>query len=247
MTDSPHTALSLNNIRNTLIRLEETIIFSVIERSQFCQNLIVYQKDGLGDGLHNQSLLDFMLHECERSHALVRRYTSPDEYPFFDDLPEPFLPDRPDTEHPLHPNTVNINKDLYQIYQQDMVPFICPPGDDDQYGSTAVNDVALLQTLSKRIHYGKFVAESKYQQQPEQFDPLIAAQDRAALMKAITNAEVEANVLRRVLRKAQTYAREFQGTPGDFKVDPQQVHDLYLRWIIPMNKEVQVEYLCQRV
>eukprot|EP00798_Chlamydomonas_sp_ICE-L_P014129 gene14129-20088_t len=36
-------ALSLNNIRSTLIRLEDTIIFSLIERSQFARNASAYK------------------------------------------------------------------------------------------------------------------------------------------------------------------------------------------------------------
>ena len=39
--------LSLDYIRSTLIRQEETIIFALIERAQFRQNDIVYQVDGI--------------------------------------------------------------------------------------------------------------------------------------------------------------------------------------------------------
>lgn len=41
--------LSLESIRSTLIRQEETIIFALIERSQFRQNTIVYEKGGFGN------------------------------------------------------------------------------------------------------------------------------------------------------------------------------------------------------
>jgi chorismate mutase len=41
--------LSLESIRSTLIRQEETIIFALIERAQFRCNDIVYQKGGFGD------------------------------------------------------------------------------------------------------------------------------------------------------------------------------------------------------
>jgi chorismate mutase len=41
--------LSLESIRSTLIRQEETIIFALIERAQFRQNAVVYQKGGFGD------------------------------------------------------------------------------------------------------------------------------------------------------------------------------------------------------
>lgn len=39
---------------------------------------------------------------------------------------------------------------------------IAAPGDDGNYGSAATIDVLCLQALSKRIHYGKFVAEAKF-------------------------------------------------------------------------------------
>lgn len=41
--------LSLDSIRSTLIRQEETIIFAIIERAQYRQNSIVYQQGGFPD------------------------------------------------------------------------------------------------------------------------------------------------------------------------------------------------------
>lgn len=41
--------LSLESIRSTLIRQEETIIFALIERAQFRNNDIIYEKGGFGD------------------------------------------------------------------------------------------------------------------------------------------------------------------------------------------------------
>lgn len=41
-------------------------------------------------------------------------------------------------------------------------PAITPGGDDGNYGSAATLDVLVLQALSTRIHYGKFVAEAKF-------------------------------------------------------------------------------------
>lgn len=40
-------------------------------------------------------------------------------------------------------------------------------GDDGNYGSAAVCDIAVLQALSKRIHFGKFIAEAKFQSERE--------------------------------------------------------------------------------
>jgi chorismate mutase len=54
----------------------------------------------------------------------------------------------------LHPNSINVNKDIMERYLQDIVPKICAPGDDLNYGSSATRDTECLQALSKRIHYG---------------------------------------------------------------------------------------------
>ena len=51
---------------------------------------------------------------------------------------------------------------------------ICEDADDKrEYGSTANCDLNALQAISKRIHYGKFVAEAKFQAQPEEYGKLI--------------------------------------------------------------------------
>ncbi|MBU1695253.1 MAG: chorismate mutase [Verrucomicrobia bacterium] len=244
MTEQADT-LSLDNIRNVLVRLEETILFGVLERAQFRQNPVIYQPGGVGRELGGESLVQYLLHESERSHAKVRRYTSPDEHPFFHDLPAPILPAAV-YANPLRPNTININDRIWAAYVGEIVPFLCAPGDDGQWGSSAVNDVYLLQALSKRIHYGKFVAESKCRARPEQYDSLIRSSDADGLREAVTDAEVERAVLDRVARKAATYSRELEAMPGQSVADHAAVRDLYARWIIPMNKDVQVLYLLER-
>ena len=237
--------LSLDNIRSALIRLEETIIFGMIERAQFCRNSIIYEKNGVGEQLGGESLMGFLLQECERSHAKVRRYTSPDEHPFYTDLPEPMLPPL-DYTNPLVPNDININACIRQVYEQEIVPRICAPGDDRQWGSSAVGDVGLLQAISKRIHYGKFVAEAKYRENPDGFLPLIQRKDTSGLMQAITKEAVEAQVLERVFRKTEAYGTELKVNNRDYRVPPDAVRDIYARWIMPLNKEVQVQYLLIR-
>jgi chorismate mutase len=237
--------LSLQSIRNVLARLEETIIFGVIERAQFRQNLIIYKPGGVGSELGGESLMGFLLHECERSHAKVRRYTSPDEHPFFSRLPDPILPPLR-FENPIRPNAININARIRTQYETKMVRLICQPGDDMQWGSSAVNDVILLQALSKRIHYGKFVAEAKFHGYRKVLLPLIQTGDRAGLLAAVTDRKVEAQVCRRVEAKAAAFGREFDAGRGRYKIRPRVVRDVYARWIIPLNKEVQVQYLLAR-
>jgi chorismate mutase len=236
--------LRLDHVRSVLARLEETLLFGFIERAQFRVNAVIYQPGALGPALGEESLVSHLLHETERIHARLRRYTSPDEQPFFADLPPPILSALRFHDNPLAPNTVNINDRIRTAYECEIVPFLCEPGDDGQYGSSAVCDITSLQAVSKRIHYGKFVAESKFREQPETYSALARAGDAATVAARILDPEVEAAVLRRIERKARSYGVEI-GAP-ESALDPGVFVEIYRRWIIPMNKAVQVAYLLAR-
>ena len=223
--------LSLNSIRSTLIRQEETIIFAIIERAQFRQNDIVYQKDGLGkfdspigsvepDSSMNHvdtrlSFMEYMLVGTEALHCRARRYKSPEEHAFFPErLPSTIqvLPDLQYSPELLSPENgaanVNFNKRLLSTYMSTIVPAICRAGDDEQHGSTALCDIAVLQAMSRRVHYGKFVAESKYRSDPIAYQQLVDADDADGVMKLLTDPIVEEKVLRRARLKAATYGTE---------------------------------------
>jgi chorismate mutase len=219
--------LSLDSIRSTLIRQEETIIFALIERSQFRQNAIVYIKGGMGDlgtptgstpvdNAEMLSFLEFMLIGTEALHCGVRRFTSPEEHAFFPDrLPKKIMDALDELDYPSDllssiggASDVNFNPILLQKYIDFIVPSIAIEGDDEQHGSTVLCDIAVLQALSRRVHYGKFVAESKYLADPEGFQRLIDAGDADGVMELLTNATVEEKVLRRARLKAATYGLE---------------------------------------
>jgi chorismate mutase len=53
---------------------------------------------------------------------------------------------------------------------------------------------SVAQALSKRIHYGMFVAEAKFRKQTEQYSELIARQDSAAILDLLTDRAVELRV-----------------------------------------------------
>ena len=161
------------------------------------------------------SLLDWMLRETERTHSLVRRYESPDEHPFFPDvLQKPLLAPLKFPEI-LHPNNVDVNQEIMEKYIQKILPSSCRDfGREDRgeqqenYGSAATCDVLCLHSLSRRIHFGKFVAEAKFQAETDRFVELIRNKDRAGIDAAITNAAVEAKVLERLKLKAKTYGTD---------------------------------------
>ncbi|PKI47927.1 hypothetical protein CRG98_031711 [Punica granatum] len=203
------------------------------------------------------SLVEFMVKETEKLHAQVGRYKSPDEHPFFPEgLPDPLLPPLhyPKVLHPFA-DSININKQVWHMYFKDLLPRLVRQGDDGNYGSTAVCDTICLQALSKRIHYGKYVAEAKFQASPEDYEVAIRAQDRARLMDLLTYTSVEETVKRRVEMKAKTFGQEVilrvysdgVGTDPIYKINPSVIADLYGDWIMPLTKEVQVEYLLHRL
>ncbi len=236
--------LLLENIRGVLMRLEETIIFALMERAQFCVNAPVYEPGRFGAATGGESLLGYLLRETEQIHARMRRYTSPDEHPFFPAvLPEPILPALRFDESPLSGPAINHNQLLRKLYETEIIPCLCRPGDDAQYGSCAVTDVACLQVLSRRIHYGMFVAESKFRETPESFRETIRAGDTAELLRLITHPEIEERVLKRVELKARTYGRDFDGRAGQDRIQADAVVEIYRRWVMPLTKEIEVEYL----
>jgi chorismate mutase len=219
--------LSLDSIRSSLIRQEETIIFALIERAQFRQNDIVYRKGGFGSlgipaGSHDPrngdelSFLEYMLVGTEALHCGARRYKSPEEHAFFPERlpsgPMEALPALQYSQELLssegNANKVNFNKRLLAKYIEKIVPAVCKAGDDEQHGSTALCDIAVLQALSRRVHYGKFVAESKYRSDPDEYKRLVDAGDANGVMALLTDSAVEEKVLRRARLKAATYGSE---------------------------------------
>ncbi|GAA5820274.1 hypothetical protein JCM10212_000395 [Sporobolomyces blumeae] len=263
--------LNLDNIRRTLVRLEDTIIFLLIERAQFAHNPKMYTKEGFADVLHRDgfqgSWLEWLFRETEVSHAKIRRYDSPDEHPFTprSQLPAAILP--PLDYPPLlyDPTSINVNRQIMEFYTESIVPAITKPlktNDDGNYGSAATRDLECLQAISRRIHYGMFVSESKFLSAPSAFIPHIVTPNPTQLESLITKPAVEAALLVRLAKKARWYGAELgpDGEPlreeaslgggGDRdkgRVDVEEVVRLYREYIIPLTKEVEVEYLLHRL
>lgn len=263
--------IDLETLRSDLIRLEETIIFGLIERAQFKQNTAIYTPRGVSDKFE-ESFLDFFLSETEKVHSRMRRYTAPDEHAFFPrQLLAPALPLLSFPEV-IKPNSINFNDKVKSIYLNRIIPGISKEGDDQQYGSSANCDIAVLQAISKRVHYGKFVAEAKFQEQPEKYAEMIRAKDVDGLLALLVNKQVELKLLERVERKASTYGKDINAAPAaqsasvlhwyrfymltdlkfsspaaTFKVSPAQIVSLYKDYLIPLTIEIEIEYLLHRL
>ncbi|KAI9826072.1 MAG: chorismate mutase aro7 [Thelocarpon impressellum] len=263
-------ALDLSHIRFQLIRLEDTITFHLIERVQFPLNRTIYMPGALQLPDTGLSFLDWMLQGQERLHSMVRRYQSPDEYPFFPQVLETPILKPLDYPRILHPNSVNVNEKLKRSYTEHILPAACTRFEredrgegQENYGSAGTCDVACLQALSRRVHFGKFVAEAKFRQESERFTRLILAEDRAGIAAAITDDKVEKKVLERLGLKAKTYGTDpALGATGPGKINVDAVVAMYKvgerqidgrgltqhqDHVIPLTKEVEVEYLMQRL
>lgn len=271
--------ISLDQMRHVLIRLEDTIIFALIERAQFARNPIIYEpnSEALLKLNFDGSFLQYVLRETECVQAKLRRYTSPDENPFTprEALPLPVLPP---LAYPqiLFPNKINVNAEIYDIYVRHLVPSICNriPLDDQNYGSSATKDVECLQALSRRIHFGKFIAEAKFSDPREHDDyvRLIKERNAEGIVERLTNKTVEMQVLTRLRRKALTYGqdlnydeereqlevaavpnlREEKHPQSENKfLNPYELAnatvELYEKYVIPLTKKVEVEYLLSRL
>ncbi|WVZ68726.1 hypothetical protein U9M48_017629 [Paspalum notatum var. saurae] len=255
--------LTLDSIRHSLIRLEDSIIFGLLERAQFRYNADTYDSNAFHMDGFDGSLVEYMVRETEKLHAQVGRYKSPDEHPFFpEDLPEPRLPPMqyPTVLHPIA-DSININQEIWKMYFDELLPRLVKEGSDGNSGSSAVCDTTCLQALSKRIHYGKFVAEAKFQESPEAYMAAIIAQDPNQLMQLLTYETVERAIERRVEAKARIFGQEVKGAehndappvaehkdaPPVYKIRPSLVAELYSNRIMPLTKQVQVAYLLRRL
>jgi chorismate mutase len=204
-----------------------------------------------------KTFLEYFLHELECVHSKVRRYTSPDEHPFTQPLPKPILQEL-DYPKILCPNDINLNSEIMDRYIKELLPQITT-GQDNNWGSSCTKDVIVLESLSRRIHFGKFVAEAKFNDPKlhDQYVSLIKAQDSNGLMTLLTNEKVEQKLLRRVKKKVLIYGQEIDdqnedldgdgGSMPTLRISPQTISNLYEEFIIPMTKKVEVLYLLRRL
>ncbi|ERS96754.1 chorismate mutase [Sporothrix schenckii ATCC 58251] len=271
----PSHALDLGRIREQLIRLEDTITFHLIERAQFPLNKSIYEPGAVqirdtslswpvgllcGKRHRQYSFMDWYLSQQEALQSRIRRFESPDENPFFPEAVQKPILKPLNYPHVLHPNDVVVNDRIKTYYVETLLPAVCADfghGDrgetQENYGSSATCDIAVLQALSRRIHFGKFVAESKFRSERAKFTALIEAEDREGLGEAIVNKKVEQTILQRMRRKVETFGQEVSAdgpataAPSANKLNAEAVVALYEEFVIPLTKDVEVEYLMQRL
>ncbi|KAL3023288.1 hypothetical protein AAZX31_04G059500 [Glycine max] len=168
---------TVDSARASLVRQEDTIIFGLIERARFPLNSPTYNQSYTSIPQFRGTLLDFLVRHTEAIQAKAGRYINPEENPFFpENLPPSVVPRYPFSQF-LHPAAalININNAIWKLYFDELLPMFVASGDDGNYAQTAATDLSLLQAISRRIHYGKFVGEAKFRESPQGYEPLIRA------------------------------------------------------------------------
>lgn len=99
-----------------------------------------------------------------------------------------------------------------------------------------------------------FVSESKFRAEPAAFIPHILNPNRDALAGLITKPAVEAALLVRLAEKAKVYGQDMDrpgANPDDRekqrKIEVDIVVRIYKTFVIPLTKEVEVDYLLTRL
>jgi chorismate mutase len=238
----------LTHIAAILEGLEETIIFKLIDRAQFAHNVTVYEPDKSGfEGAGGMSLFEIRLRKQESIEAEFGRYHVPEERPFLSDLPTAkrsvslpakglFLSDY---------NIVNMTNKIRHAYLA-LLADICPPGDDGQYGSSVEHDVAALQAISRRVHFGAlYVSESKFQTDPKKYTKLAQKGDQHGLMAALTRADVEERILSRVADKV-THIQAQINPEVRRSIPSEVIMTFYRESVIPLTKEGEIRYFLNR-
>ncbi|TYH15701.1 hypothetical protein ES288_A05G063100v1 [Gossypium darwinii] len=219
-----------------------------IKRARFPLNAPTYDPSYFSMPGSYGSLVELVVKQTEAVQAKAGRYENPEEHPFFPDD----LPPLPQVLNPAAVS-VNVNKKIWDVYFNKLLPLFVSSGDDGNYASTAARDLECLQVLSRRIHYGKLVAEVKFRDEWKHYEPAIRARDKKTLMDLLTAPAVEKAVKKRVAKKARIFGQEVKvgddsdENKGKYKLDPAVVSRFYGDWVIPLTKDVEVQYLLHRL
>ena len=239
--------MKLDEIRIQLEACENSIIFALCERNRWCRNLQAYGSSTSSESVpivtptSPTSLFYRLLEGTETVHASVGRYACPEEHPFTTIPEESTGGTLPKSYHIgtfLDPEETRINHNdrIIHLYFQTILPMITEPGSCENPGSSVTADVHLLQAMSRRIHLGKVVAESKYRRDPHLFSPTSSDQE---LLEQLTHIEVE----NRILDRIRTKVRRLEGQSSPPSIWSERVVSVFRDIIIPETKQIQISYL----
>ncbi len=227
-------SLRLDRIRESLGLMEDRIIFTLFERSQYAANAPIYRPEGVEIKGFEGSFLDYLLQGTERLDWAAGRYDDRREHPFFPKPDGIVAVLRQRVDQGIARVAINRNDEIKSMYIE-AIKGLCRPGDDNEYGTCARIDIRGLQEISGRVHLGEFVAESKWRSDEESLRPLVESGNRDALEEALRDRRVERKIAERVGEKGDRYG-----------IDSGFISDFYVNHIIPLTISVEVEYLMKR-
>ena len=233
MSEPAHSELDLaTTLRPGLDILADEIVIALKKRSRFVQNRSIY-RPGLVRASTDTTLLDYSLHEVEKLHAALGRYTFATQEAFTDIDAVPLAIVRQAPESPVLQTRTGIAREVRDYYL-DWVDRVCLPGEDSaSFGETVTSDVVALHAVMERINLGKPVAEVKYREHERAIHD--SRGDRDLLLELIRHPPRETAVLQLAERLAERY-----------ELDPDPVRDFFT-FMIETTVEVEINYLRQRI
>ena len=232
--------MEISDIREILRECEKSIVFAIFERSRWKSNPSAYKIDPTT----GKSLFTSLLEEIEKVHTKFGRYNCPEEHAFTNIDTKPtvnstnksycidyFL----DKRH----TRINNNETIIDKYFNLLLPKITEEGEDENLGSAVTADINLLQALSRRIHLGKLVAQSKYDSNKDWYSNIHTDED---YFTKLTNLEVETAILERLKKKINNFNDELVNNFPNIRFKPSEIVNIYRDFIIPETKRVQISY-----
>eukprot|EP00127_Corallochytrium_limacisporum_P001457 Clim_evm10s57 gene=Clim_evmTU10s57 len=234
------TTLTLETGRGVLSHLEDTIIRTLVERSNFVHNPLVYQEPpcDVEIGEYHGSYFKFIAEGTELVHAAAGRYKCADEVPFFITDPAKLKNTEAQRKYDSNENggvlfdlRSNATQAILNAYL-DALPKFCKDGDDGRYADTCVRDTLVIQAIAQRVHYGMVLIEIKYQKNRAAYDAALNSGEMSKLLELMKDYEQEERVHKSVIEKSSKY-----GLDVDFALA------FYRDTIMRLTFETQIDYV----
>jgi len=242
---------NLNLIREQLAQFEDSIIYTLLNRSKYPLNPGAYLNlDDLAEKskFDGKSQLEFMLFNDEKFKSTLGKFQSPQEKAFFFnqskfDNSKKNLSIIPDSLI----NKINLTNNILESYSNLLknISF----GDDGNYGTSCEADILALQTLSSRIHFGTFyISEAKFLENENFYSKLALKNDSNGILRELTNLEVENNIYNRVIEKVENAQRFYTNSvfSNENKINPKIIGNFFREVVFPLTKTGEVKYLMLR-
>lgn len=232
--------MQISEIRELLRECENSIIFAIFERARWKRNHKAYEIDTPT----GQSIFTQMLEGTEALHTTLGRYSCPEEHPFTEITEKEFPTKNYQINNYLVKNhsSINHNQVILDNYFNLVLPKITEGEDEDEdenLGSAVTADINLLQALSRRIHLGKLVAQSKYNSDPEWYSQ---PHTDTELFIKLTNQRVEDDIVARLSKKLKNFTKDTSNDLLNIRFNTDTIAEIYQDFIMPTTKQVQISY-----